>query len=101
MISQARRRAAAAKPAGFALAVPDALAVDPDQPPRFLTNPQRWNDGSAWPGKPSFRGFDDSGFLAAVGDEFRFALLLDHVDKWAELGACEVMLETLKNVTGL
>ena len=42
-----------------------------------------------------------NGFRAAVGDEFRFALLLDHVDRWAELGASPVMLETLKSVTGL
>jgi hypothetical protein len=40
-------------------------------------------------------------FLGAVGEEFRFALLLDHVDKWAELGASEVMLATLRDVTGL
>ncbi|MDB5311453.1 MAG: hypothetical protein JWO38_5655 [Gemmataceae bacterium] len=40
-------------------------------------------------------------FLAAVGEEFRFALLLDHVEKWAELGASEVMLSTLRDVTGL
>ena len=40
-------------------------------------------------------------FLAAVGEEFRFALLLDHVEKWAEFGASRVMLETLKDVTGL
>lgn len=58
--------AEAARPAGFHLAVPDALPVNPDQPQRFLTNPQRWNDGSAWPGNPEFRGFDDSDFLAAV-----------------------------------
>jgi hypothetical protein len=40
-------------------------------------------------------------FLAAVGEEFRFALLLDHVPQWAALGADAVMLETLKDVTGL
>src|SRR5262245_9433441 len=58
--------AAAARPAGFALAVPDALPTDPSQPPRFITNPQRWNDGSDWPGDPNYRGEDDSSFLAAV-----------------------------------
>ncbi len=40
-------------------------------------------------------------FLAAVGEEYRFALLLDQVAEWAALGANEVMLTTLKTVTGL
>ena len=40
-------------------------------------------------------------FLAAVGEEYRFALLLDHVEQWASLGASDAMLETLKEVTGL
>jgi hypothetical protein len=40
-------------------------------------------------------------FLGAVGEEFRFALMVDQVDRWAELGASEVMLATLRTVTGL
>jgi hypothetical protein len=40
-------------------------------------------------------------FLGAVGEEFRFALLVDQVETWADLGASEVMLRTLKTVTGL
>lgn len=40
-------------------------------------------------------------FLEAVGEEYRFALLLDHVEKWAELGASAVMLATLRDITGL
>jgi hypothetical protein len=40
-------------------------------------------------------------FLQAVGEEYRFALLLDHIEQWAVLGANEVMLSTLKGVTGL
>jgi hypothetical protein len=40
-------------------------------------------------------------FLEVVGEEFRFALLLDHVGKWADLGASAVMLATLRQVTGL
>jgi hypothetical protein len=40
-------------------------------------------------------------FLAAVGEEYRFALLLDQLEHWAELGASDVMLKTLKTVTGL
>jgi len=34
-------------------------------------------------------------FLQAVGEEFRFALLADNVDKWAEFGSVGVMLATL------
>jgi polyhydroxybutyrate depolymerase len=30
---------------GFALAIPEALPPDPTKPPKFLTNPPRWNDG--------------------------------------------------------
>ena len=40
-------------------------------------------------------------FLATVSDEYRFALLLDLVEPWANLGASELMLATLKDVTGL
>jgi hypothetical protein len=40
-------------------------------------------------------------FLTSVGEEFRFALLLDHVEKWADLGASEIMLGTLREVTGM
>jgi hypothetical protein len=40
-------------------------------------------------------------FLAAVGEEFRFALMLDLIEPWAELGATAAMLHTLKSVTGL
>ncbi|MFN4260042.1 MAG: AAA family ATPase [Gemmataceae bacterium] len=39
--------------------------------------------------------------LAALPYEFRFAALLDLVTPWAELGASETMLQTLKDVTGL
>jgi hypothetical protein len=40
-------------------------------------------------------------FLGAVGEEFRFALLLDLVEQWGHLGASEVMLKTLGTVTGM
>jgi hypothetical protein len=40
-------------------------------------------------------------FLATVSEEYRFALLLDQIEQWAELGASDVMLKTLKTVTGL
>ncbi len=39
--------------------------------------------------------------LTALPEEMRFALLLDQVDKWAELGASEALLATLREVTGL
>ncbi|MBA4187128.1 MAG: ATP-binding protein [Planctomycetaceae bacterium] len=42
-----------------------------------------------------------NGFLLAVGEEYRFALILDLVEKWADLGVSELMLRTLKSVTGL
>jgi polyhydroxybutyrate depolymerase len=31
---------------GFALALPEAMTPDPLAPPKFLTNPPQWNDGS-------------------------------------------------------
>jgi len=40
-------------------------------------------------------------FLVAIGEEYRFALILDLVDKWGELGASALLLRTLKTVTGL
>jgi hypothetical protein len=40
-------------------------------------------------------------FLSAVGEEFRFALTLDQEKQWLDLGATEVMLETVKKVTGV
>jgi hypothetical protein len=39
--------------------------------------------------------------LAALPTEFRFAVLLDLVAQWADLGASEAMLDTLKELTGL
>jgi hypothetical protein len=42
-----------------------------------------------------------SAFLAALPDEFRFAVLVDLVPQWAALGAEPAMIEALKEVTGL
>jgi len=50
---------------GFAVAYPDGLPVNPNEPVRFLTNPQRWNDGSTKPGQTFHATTDDVGFLAA------------------------------------
>ena len=47
----------------FAVVYPEGFAVRPERPPKFLTNPQEWNDGSG-------RGrHDDVGFLLAVLDD--------------------------------
>ena len=45
------------------------LPPDPDRPPKFMTNPPRWNDGSV-PPTPELRSdADDVGFLTAVIDD--------------------------------
>jgi polyhydroxybutyrate depolymerase len=45
---------------GFAVVYPEGLSARRDKTPKFLTNPQEWNDGSGR------RGQDDVGFLTAV-----------------------------------
>lgn len=40
-------------------------------------------------------------FLGTLPSEFRFAVMVDLVDRWAELGASQSMLDALKEVTGL
>lgn len=55
-----------ARRAGFAVAFPEGLPVDPDLPAKFLSNPQRWNDGSTRPGDKLHTANDDVGFLEAV-----------------------------------
>ncbi len=53
---------------GFALALPEGLPPHRDRPPRFLTNPPRWNDGGDGPtGEPP--DADDVRYLAAVIDD--------------------------------
>ena len=48
---------------GFAVVYPEAVAARPHKAPKFLTNPQEWNDDSG-------RGrHDDVGFLLAVLDD--------------------------------
>lgn len=52
----------------FLLVLPEARPPHPDKPPKFLSNPQRWNDGSPGPtGDPSAAG--DVAFLAATVDD--------------------------------
>jgi polyhydroxybutyrate depolymerase len=54
---------------GFAVVYPEGLARRRDKTPKFLTNPQEWNDGSG-------RGeHNDVGFLTAV---------IDHLAEWIE-----------------
>ena len=40
-------------------------------------------------------------FLLSFPEEFRFALLVDQVPKWADLGATDAMLAALRDVTGV
>ena len=51
---------------GFTLVLPEGLPPASDKPPKFLTNPTRWNDGSTKPGDRLHVDADDVGFLAAV-----------------------------------
>lgn len=53
----------------FVLAVPEAIPPDATRPPKFLTNPQRWNDGSTRPGDLLHSSADDVGFLSAAIDD--------------------------------
>jgi polyhydroxybutyrate depolymerase len=59
---------AAAERFGFLLALPDGLPPNPAKPPKFLTNPPRWNDGSTRPGDRLHADADDVEFLTAVLD---------------------------------
>ena len=63
------RWAAFADAHNFLVAFPDALPVDPNSPPSFLTNPKRWNDGSTRPGDPFHTDVDDVTFIQAVIDD--------------------------------
>lgn len=63
------RLPAFAAAAGFALAVPEALRPRPDLPPKFLTNPPRWNDGNPPPTAEHADDADDVGFLTCVIDD--------------------------------
>ncbi|MFO0848861.1 MAG: hypothetical protein U0871_09950 [Gemmataceae bacterium] len=61
---------------GFLVALPDGVPLDPARPPKFLTNPSRWADGSAFVLRPPAPGShpdigpvgdpDDIAFLTAV-----------------------------------
>ena len=53
---------------GFTIAFPEGLPRNAAKPPKFLTNPTRWNDGSTKPGNNLHVDSDDVGFLTAVVD---------------------------------
>jgi polyhydroxybutyrate depolymerase len=60
---------------GFLAVFPDGIAVVPSRPPKFMTNPQLWNDGSGR-GEIGKQNNDDIGFLSAMLDDLekRFAI---------------------------
>jgi polyhydroxybutyrate depolymerase len=62
---------------GFALALPEGLRPDLSSPPKFLTNPPRWNDGSH-DVLDSHLLPDDVAFLTAVIDDIRGRTGIDH-----------------------
>ncbi|MEN6371697.1 MAG: PHB depolymerase family esterase [Armatimonadota bacterium] len=61
---------------GFIAAFPEAIRQDESQPPRFLRNPQFWNDGSgrAYSGKENV---DDVGFINAMIDDLMSSYVID------------------------
>lgn len=58
----------AADARGVLVIAPDGTAPRPDRPPKFLGNPQMWNDGSGRRVGPAF-GVDDATHLGALLDE--------------------------------
>jgi len=50
---------------------------------------------------PAFEPERVNAFLASLPSEFRFAVMIDLVDRWAEMGASQAMLDALREVTGL
>ena len=55
-----------AKSAGFTVAYPAGLPPHPAKPVGFLSNPNRWNDGSTTTAAPHHSTTDDVAFLDAV-----------------------------------
>ena len=50
---------------------------------------------------PPFEPEKVNSFLASLPSEFRFAVMVDLVDRWSEMGASQAMLDALREVTGL
>jgi polyhydroxybutyrate depolymerase len=61
---------------GFTLVLPEAMSANPDRPPRFLTNPQRWNDGCPTSGQAEAAA-DDVAFIGRVIDDVQTRLPID------------------------
>lgn len=61
---------------GFMVVFPEAVRHDESQPPRFLRNPQFWNDGSgrAYSGRENI---DDIGFFNALIDDLMLSYVID------------------------
>jgi polyhydroxybutyrate depolymerase len=65
---------------GFVLALPEARRADEGRPPKFLSNPQRWNDGAGIPG-------------AEAPDDVRFLSdLIEDVTKRKEIDSRRIYL---------
>lgn len=66
--------------AGFVIAAPDALPLDPDQPTDLLTDPRFWNAEQPYL-DPRRRAVDDLAFFDALLDDIpsRVNIDLDHV----------------------
>jgi hypothetical protein len=50
---------------------------------------------------PSIPPEQVNNFLAALPSEFRFAVMVDLVERWSAMGASQAMLDALREVTGL
>jgi polyhydroxybutyrate depolymerase len=97
---------------GFALAVPEALPLNPAAPPSFLANPTRWNDGSEWKGEGG-RGKaekDNSPLLVVPPSPFRLPpspdvafldAILDHATSRLNIRANRVFLTGFSNGAGM
>ena len=77
--------------AGFLLAVPEALPLDPTRPPAFLTNPPFWNDGSPRAASAP-RSVDDVAFLDS---------LIDDLDRRFPVDARRVFVTGFSNGAGM
>ena len=71
---------------GIVIVYPEGQAVDPAKEPKFLTNPQEWNDGSG-------RGqADDVGFLTEV---------LGDLPTWTAIDPARMLLTGFSNGAGM
>jgi polyhydroxybutyrate depolymerase len=64
---------------GFALALPEGLPPDPARPPKFLTNPRRWNSGELRSAEFGMRNEDAASRSSIPHSEFRTPQSCDDV----------------------